>query len=59
MTTPEQTPEIELEAQELSDENLDEVSGGKLANLAGVNSELEADATFLAGSAFSTTTKLK
>jgi len=28
MTTPEQTPEIELEAQELTDENLEEVSGG-------------------------------
>jgi len=28
MTTPDQTPEIELEAQELTDENLEEASGG-------------------------------
>ncbi len=28
MTTPEQTPETELEVMELTDENLEEVSGG-------------------------------
>jgi hypothetical protein len=28
MTTPDQTPDIELEAQELTDENLEEVIGG-------------------------------
>jgi hypothetical protein len=28
MATPEQTPDTELEVQELTDENLDEVSGG-------------------------------
>lgn len=28
MTTPEQTPDTELDAQELTDENLEEVSGG-------------------------------
>jgi hypothetical protein len=28
MTTPEQTPDTELEVQELTDENLEEVSGG-------------------------------
>ena len=28
MTTPDQTPDIELEAQELTDESLDEFSGG-------------------------------
>ena len=29
MTTPEQTPDTELEAQELTDETLEEVIGGK------------------------------
>ena len=29
MTNPEQAPDIDLEAEELTDENLDEVSGGK------------------------------
>jgi hypothetical protein len=28
MATPEQTPDTELEVQELTDENLEEVSGG-------------------------------
>ncbi len=28
MTNPEQTPDIDLEAEELTDENLEEVSGG-------------------------------
>ena len=65
MTTPGQTPDTELEVQELTDESLDDVSGGVQVRVsydlaaAGVDGEFEVDAPFLAGSAFSTTTKLQ
>ena len=65
LITPDQTPEVELEAQELTEENLEEVSGGIRVRAsydlaaAGVDGELEAVAPFLTGSAFSTTTKLQ
>jgi hypothetical protein len=40
MTTPDQTPDTELEVQELTDENLEGVSGGTRAYL-GVIGDLE------------------
>ena len=43
MTTPDPTPETELDAQELTDENLDEVSGGRILDSA------EADLSFESG----------
>ncbi len=35
MTTPDQTPDTELEVQELTEENLEEVSGGRRLVVAG------------------------
>jgi hypothetical protein len=40
MSTPEQTPDLELEAQELTDEDLDQTSGGIQVYLAAI-SDLE------------------
>ena len=65
MTTPEQTPDTKLDDQGLTDENLEEVSGGIRVRAsydlaaAGVDGELEAVTPFLTGSTFSTTTKLQ
>jgi hypothetical protein len=36
MTTPDQTPEKELEVQELTDDNLEGVSGGTRVNLVAI-----------------------
>jgi hypothetical protein len=41
MTTPDPTPETELDAQELTDENLDEVSGGRILDSAEANLSFE------------------
>ena len=43
MTTPDQTPDIELEAQELTDENLEEVSGGGTLDSAEADLSFESD----------------
>jgi hypothetical protein len=44
MTNPEQTPDTELEAQELTDESIDEVSGGIRVR---ASYDLAAEASFL------------
>ncbi len=43
MTTPDPTPETELDAQELTDENLEDVSGGRILH------SVEADLSFEPG----------
>jgi hypothetical protein len=48
MTTPDPTPETELDAQELTDENLEDVSGGAIlvaGALGGSETVLEVGAT--------------
>ena len=44
MTTPEQTPDVQVETQELTDENLEEVSGGIRVR---ASYDLAAEASFL------------
>jgi bacteriocin-like protein len=41
MTTPDQTPDTALEAQELTEKNLEEVSGGEASPKANGNAETE------------------
>ena len=52
MTTPDKAKQPEQDAQELQDEQLDQVSGGRVAPMkaAGVSSELE-DTTVTTGAA--------
>ena len=61
MTNQDKAQQPDRDAKELTDEALDQVSGGvRVARVvASAEGELEAAATLLANSAFSTTTKLK